>query len=380
MSPRGSNLLAQIGVESELDESTGISLNTKEVKKLWNDAVEQHDHHVWMTRDATRLDPLPLDLNFAWAMHSVLRERASVAFGGSPGVMLRLIPLEKVLLEIDVQGVAYLSIIICRSDIGSVVSRMLLMPNIGNYQHDDFLMGNGELAWYLDAPAMPGVVSQPGVCFRFKIGNESWATNNCRHYDFKELLRAAIKATAETLSTIESLQHFQNTFMGLQFGHKPVFELDRVSLVCPGSLALHFSAESVVHVAFRFGFDATHDLRLGGASDARNREAFGPCSEFPQHGHRWGVYSEHRVSSDGFRIQSEALSIFQVLNELLGRLNGSHLNDIISSRNGTPPTSERLLQWIKEAIARSDVHTSGILIQETPKNAFAASWQHCKHC
>jgi 6-pyruvoyltetrahydropterin/6-carboxytetrahydropterin synthase len=92
------------------------------------------------------------------------------------------------------------------------------------------------------------------------------------------------------------------------------------------------------------GFRAVHRLYRPDWTEARNREAFGPLSEPPGHGHDYRCAVTVTGPTDPrMRMVLDLTAFDRILqDEVVGRLDGKHLNQDVPGLEGTVPTCEAL--------------------------------------
>ena len=92
------------------------------------------------------------------------------------------------------------------------------------------------------------------------------------------------------------------------------------------------------------GFRAVHRLYRPDWTEARNREAFGPLSEPPGHAHVYLCAVTVTGPTDPrMRMVLDLAAFDRILqDEVVGRLDGKHLNQDVPGLEGTVPTCEAL--------------------------------------
>ncbi|HEX7336574.1 MAG TPA: 6-carboxytetrahydropterin synthase [Gemmatimonadales bacterium] len=91
------------------------------------------------------------------------------------------------------------------------------------------------------------------------------------------------------------------------------------------------------------GFHATHRIYRPDWTDAQNREAFGPVAHSPGHGHDYRCEVTVRGRLDEFGMLLDLTQLDRILEDEVGRLRGTHLNDLPVFATGRPlPTCEAM--------------------------------------
>jgi 6-pyruvoyltetrahydropterin/6-carboxytetrahydropterin synthase len=102
----------------------------------------------------------------------------------------------------------------------------------------------------------------------------------------------------------------------------------------------------------RAEFAASHRYWLPELSDAENQTQFGPCCQFPGHGHNYELYVAMLGELDQYGMVLNLSDVKHVIrNQVTGQLNFSYLNTAWPEFNDTLPTTENLVRVIWQRLA-----------------------------
>ncbi|PZV08241.1 MAG: 6-pyruvoyl tetrahydropterin synthase [Leptolyngbya sp.] len=102
----------------------------------------------------------------------------------------------------------------------------------------------------------------------------------------------------------------------------------------------------------RAQFSASHRYWLGELSDAENAQRFGPCINFPGHGHNYVLYVAMEGDLDEYGMVLNLSDVKHVIKkEVTSQLDFAYLNDVWPEFQHTLPTTEYLAKVIWDRLA-----------------------------
>jgi 6-pyruvoyltetrahydropterin/6-carboxytetrahydropterin synthase len=102
----------------------------------------------------------------------------------------------------------------------------------------------------------------------------------------------------------------------------------------------------------RAQFSASHRYWLPELSDAENAQRFGPCINFPGHGHNYVLYVAMEGDLDEYGMVLNLSDVKQVIKrEITSQLDFAYLNDVWPEFSHTLPTTEYLAKVIWDRLA-----------------------------
>ncbi|WOD39041.1 6-carboxytetrahydropterin synthase [Nodosilinea sp. E11] len=102
----------------------------------------------------------------------------------------------------------------------------------------------------------------------------------------------------------------------------------------------------------RAQFSASHRYWLSDLSDAENAQRFGPCTNFPGHGHNYVLYVAMAGDLDEYGMVLNLSDVKHVIKkEVTAQLDFSYLNDVWPEFQRTLPTTEFIAKVIWDRLA-----------------------------
>jgi 6-pyruvoyl-tetrahydropterin synthase len=372
----GQNLQVRFGATAPIDQESGIAINSKVLGKVASEILKDFDHQTWNYSCSAGLARHGINFGLASHLATLWDERIRVVAPHCTATNCGYSPSRSATVLVDGTGgkieivsqhkAAILGAAILRRD--PLLS--LNAPHLGGAPEE-------VLFAHLRHPADSWASSGAAITFHIvclaqqRNSTDSAAPLNERIcINLLDRLAHCFNKCESTNDLLDVLQSF-HIDNDLELGSD--FRIQAIEIRCAPGFSLHQEFRGNSYLEYRIGFNATHQLRLPKRSAQDNQLIFGPCTNFPYHGHRWGLRLKLRthVGAQNGAVISQRIS--EVVKNLWQMLHGSHLNSLLISHTTVPATSEAILGFAKAKIACADFEPVALELMETPRNVF--TWE-----